>query len=636
MATGFTRCGVSTSEGGSIEAELLATYAKEHVETNATTFMGLTLGCCACHDHKFDPLSQKEFYQFSAFFRNTTQKGIGPRTTAAVPPFIRVPAKEDEARWNVVSKQMDDAQAAVTGYLAATGLDKNLTPAGLLQKLAARPAVPPVSTAALELELPLRDNDKVIKSTQGVAYQLTGKAEWAENGLLGPAPIFDGTDYAELGNIGDFDTADAFSYGVWIRVKNGAPSGAVFARMDRNDNFRGWDLWLEKGKPTASLINFWPRNAIKQVADKPLTAGVWQHVFVTYDGSAKAAGLKIYVDGEPQAAKPEEDSLTESIRSPAQFTLGRRSGGQGAPDVVLQDLRVYRRVLSPEEIKRLVRRRDRAGRPRLSGGQTFGRAAQMGREFSTEGRPEDGRPPAGRRQPQGRIRRHRQPQPGHDGHGRQADPGVRLRAQARAVRPARRKGRTRRAEGPAAAAAGRAEEPARPRAMARRSGQPAAFPRDGEPFLAAVLRRRHRPDRRGFRHHGRASGQPAAARLAGRGVPRIRLGREAHPAPDGHLRRLPAIRPGHAGKARQGPGKPPRLARPPLPDGRRDDPRPGAGGERPARAENRRPQRQALPAAGPVGSRLDDQRGLQARPRATGCTAAASTRIGNASRRTRS
>ena len=76
VATGFTRCGISTSEGGSIEAELLATYAKEHVETNAATFLGLTMGCCACHDHKFDPISQKEFYEFSAFFRNTTQKGI--------------------------------------------------------------------------------------------------------------------------------------------------------------------------------------------------------------------------------------------------------------------------------------------------------------------------------------------------------------------------------------------------------------------------------------------------------------------------------------------------------------------------------------------------------------------------------
>ena len=354
VATGFTRCGLSTSEGGSIEAELLASYAKEAVETNSATFMGMTLGCCSCHDHKFDPVSQKEFYEFSAFFRNTTQKGIGPRTAAAVPPFIRVPAKEDEPRWNVVSKQMDDAKAAVENYMAANGLDKKPAAPVLLRKLAASPSAPPVSAQGLELRLPLQEGvGNEIKSVQGVAYQLTGKPEWTTNSLFGSAPIFDGDDYAELGNIGDFDTTDAFSYGGWVRVQTGTPSGAIFARMDRNNNVRGWDLYLDRGRPTADLINFWPRNAIKHVAAKPLTAGVWQHVFVTYDGSSKAAGLKIYVDGELQAAKPEEDSLTESIRSPVQFTLGRRSGGQGAAGVVLQDLRVYRRVLSSEEVKAL-------------------------------------------------------------------------------------------------------------------------------------------------------------------------------------------------------------------------------------------------------------------------------------------
>ncbi len=354
VATGFTRCGVSTSEGGSIESELLATYAKEHVETNATTFMGLTMGCCACHDHKFDPISQKEFYEFSAFFRNTTQKGIGPRTTVAVPPFIRVPAKADEARWNVVSKQMDDAKVAVASYLAATGLSQKLNAPVLLQKLAAHPDAPPVSTQGLELRLPLREGTgSEIKSEQGVIYQIAGKPEWTTNSLFGAAPNFDGNGYAELGNVGDFDTTDAFSYGGWVRVTDYTSSGAVFARMDRNNNERGWDLYLEHGRPAVHLINFWPRNALKQVAAKPLTAGSWQHVFVTYDGSAKAAGVKIYVDGEPQAAKPEEDTLTESIRSPTQFTLGRRSGGEGAFPVAVQDIRVYRRVLSPDEIKAL-------------------------------------------------------------------------------------------------------------------------------------------------------------------------------------------------------------------------------------------------------------------------------------------
>ena len=227
VATGFTRCGISTSEGGSIEAELLASYAKEYVETNSATFLGLTLGCCSCHDHKFDPVSQKEFYEFSAFFRNTTQKGIGPRTTAAVPPFIRVPAKEDEPRWNIVSKQMDTAKAAVDAYLVANGLDKRSSAPALLKTLATYPSAPPVSAQGLELCLPLQENvGNEIKSVQGVAYQLTGKPEWTTNSLFGAAPIFDGTDYAELGNIGDFDTSRRF----FLRLLGTGPVGRALRR----------------------------------------------------------------------------------------------------------------------------------------------------------------------------------------------------------------------------------------------------------------------------------------------------------------------------------------------------------------------------------------------------------------------
>ena len=120
VATGFTRCGISTSEGGSIEEELLASYAKEYVETNSTVFMGLTMGCCACHDHKFDPISQKEFYQFSAFFRNTTQKGIGSRTDPSIAPFIRVVAPQDRARWAVLPDQKMAAQKELDSYHATS------------------------------------------------------------------------------------------------------------------------------------------------------------------------------------------------------------------------------------------------------------------------------------------------------------------------------------------------------------------------------------------------------------------------------------------------------------------------------------------------------------------------------------
>ena len=354
VATGFTRCGVSTSEGGSIEAEVLASYAKEYVEVNSTVFMGLTMGCCACHDHKFDPISQKEFYEFSAFFRNTTQKGVGPRTAVSVPPAIRVPAPADEARWNALPGERAAAQETLNNYVAKATAELASSFSDRLQKCSLAAIAAPVSPEALELQLPLHENTgREIKSSKDTVYQRTGEPKWVDDGMLGPAPLLDGVSSAELGNIGDFDTKDAFSYGAWVRV-TGTPSGAVFARMDGNDNFRGWDLWFDGGKISAHFINLWPTNALKQTTTKPLAPGVWQYVFVSYNGTGKASGVKIYVDGIAQSAKPEADSLTASIRTPVPFTFGQRTGsGQGATGIALQDLRVYRRVLSLSEIKAL-------------------------------------------------------------------------------------------------------------------------------------------------------------------------------------------------------------------------------------------------------------------------------------------
>jgi hypothetical protein len=91
VATGFGRNAMSTSEGGTIEDEYAAIAAKDRVETVAAAWIGLTMGCATCHDHKFDPITQREFYQMTAFFRNTTQAVFDfDPTVLAPPPFVLV------------------------------------------------------------------------------------------------------------------------------------------------------------------------------------------------------------------------------------------------------------------------------------------------------------------------------------------------------------------------------------------------------------------------------------------------------------------------------------------------------------------------------------------------------------------
>jgi hypothetical protein len=357
VATGFTRCGISTSEGGSIEEEVLATYAKEHVETNATTFMGLTMGCCACHDHKFDPISQKEFYEFTAFFRNTTQAALGDREAPSVPPYIRVPAMADRPRWFALPGEQAAVQKSIDDYTAAFRKQTQPRMTAFLHDLAAKP-LQTVSADRLELRLPLNEGaGNQITSSAQFSYKLSGAPKWDIDGLLGPAAQIGGPVTAELDeDIGDFDAKEPCSFGCWVRVP-GPVSGALFGRMDSpKSNYRGWDIFLQDGRPDAQFIDAVPARSLFVESRQGLARDVWHHLFVTYTGNGRPGDVKIYIDGVPQEFSVPANGLgAGSIRTKVPFTIGRRAFADGVPGgVAIQDLRIYRRVLAPSEIRVLM------------------------------------------------------------------------------------------------------------------------------------------------------------------------------------------------------------------------------------------------------------------------------------------
>ena len=349
VASAFNRCNITTNEGGAIDEEYLVLYARDRTETASLVWMGLTTGCAVCHDHKFDPISQKEFYKLSAFFNNTTQAAMDGNIKDT-PPVLFVPRSADRPRWEAIAKELAAANAKrdarrqtarpdFSKYLAA------LSPDSLLET---------IPSEGLRLLAPLSEGI-------GATAQVITRGAWRQV-ALGASPGWEPGQVSEkalqvrpgvnlaLPDAGDFEKDQAFSFGSWIQMPRNPTNGSAFARMDEGGGHRGWDLWIENNRIGAHIINKWPENALKVIAREPVKANEWHHIFITYDGKGKAAGVTIFVDGKAQPVEVAQDTLQSTIRTKVPFTLAQRNNSGRIEDLRLQDLRIYDRLLPPADV----------------------------------------------------------------------------------------------------------------------------------------------------------------------------------------------------------------------------------------------------------------------------------------------
>jgi len=353
VASGFNRCNITTNEGGAIAEEYQVLYTRDRTETTSQVWMGLTAGCAVCHDHKFDPLSTREFYSLAAFFNNTTQAAMDGNIKDT-PPIIFVPRSEDREKWDELTRLMADVKGQIasrkeTGKAEFEAWLGQVTPATIAGLVPAE---------GLTLAAPLNEGEgrvvRVAVAATPRELTLPSGFNWAEGRNGKKVFSLEPGDTLAIPEAGDFEGDQGFSCSAWVRLPKDNMVGSIVARMDNTNAFRGWDVWLEGNRVGMHIINAWPDNALKAVAKNPLKANEWYHVAISYDGSRKAAGIRIYLNGALQEMQVQSDKLSDTTRTTVPFKIGQRHTTERLPALLLENLRIYGRTLTPVETASLA------------------------------------------------------------------------------------------------------------------------------------------------------------------------------------------------------------------------------------------------------------------------------------------
>ncbi len=352
IATGFNRNHMINFEGGAIAAEYQNEYIVDRIEATSTTWLGITLGCARCHDHKYDPLRQKDFYSFGAFFNSVPEKGLdGYKGNAA--PFLQLPSKSQADMKAALLAAIQKKDEEIVSAQAAWEKDQLTVPVSDM-------------TAGLVADYPLNDSLADRLNPALTAKFLSGKAVYAP-GQIDRALDLTDESHLSFGSAGAFSSSKPFSVAMWINA--GGPSGmSILQRYAKSPKSGpGYDISLDycnKGNCNiiVSLRNDGPESGIEVKSEEGIKFEAnadqgevnqhWDHVIVSYDGSGRAQGIQIYIDGRGVKTSVVLDKL-----APASFAAGELQIGNkdwGAPfKGKLSGLRLYDRRLYAAEANAL-------------------------------------------------------------------------------------------------------------------------------------------------------------------------------------------------------------------------------------------------------------------------------------------
>ncbi|MCY7352355.1 MAG: DUF1553 domain-containing protein [Cytophagaceae bacterium] len=316
IATCFNRLHPQNQEGGIDEQEYLTEYAADRVNTFGKTFLGLTVECARCHDHKYDPISQKDYYSLFAFFNTINEAGQVPYHGESSPTLI-LTSREVEAKLNFLRTNTRPQQAMLDPKHPVYDAEFSawLTEARKNPALISNRRAWLGSYSFDDDSLKTFRNDADAKRPATVSGD-TDKPPKVVAGRFGRGRAVNGEGHIDLGkDLGFFEQNQPFSVSLWVNFRKKGLRGPVFARSNGLDNGnRGYEcMLLPDGTLSFNLNHAHPDNSIDLRTVQKLPVGQWVHLGTTYDGSGTAAGTRIYLNGQLAPTRIFADNLKKSM-----------------------------------------------------------------------------------------------------------------------------------------------------------------------------------------------------------------------------------------------------------------------------------------------------------------------------------
>ena len=342
IATGFNRNHRGNAEGGIIPEEYQVEYVVDRVEATSTVWLGLTMGCARCHDHKYDPIQQKDFYGLFAFFNKVPESGRAIKEGNS-PPYMLAPTRSQQQQRQQLkdeNRQLDEEWQAIQPTF-----EKHYTQWQMQ---------PPAVKADWSVDAGLvyySSLDEVAKEVDEVAKE--GKATTSDETRQEPAVVPQGKIGSgvrisgkpmELGDHGDFGYFDEFTLAAWVNPSQ--PTGTIISRMTPVDRGDGYYVHLESGRVQVNLVKRWLDDSIRVESTTQIPLNVWSHILVAYDGSRVAGGIRIYVNGKLQKQAVHLNGLNQTFASTEPLRIG---GGHRDFDGTIDEVRVYDRAVNEDE-----------------------------------------------------------------------------------------------------------------------------------------------------------------------------------------------------------------------------------------------------------------------------------------------